>query len=1002
MKKRILNILTAVMGAMIVFQSCTDDDMVTVQESNIPDGYMNICFKADMSDMKTVQVRAVDPDGIDVQNISLFCFNPYGLFIATVDAVADNESSTSGTFSANVPEETKIIHFLANQNPALYSDNDFVNKTEATVMAEMEGASGKMIYWARFEASDNGKVLQTELASNGTVKMIRNQAKISIADWNTPYMTVTGFVTTGIYAFGTVAPYSSEEGFVWPGNEEYVTLPYNKSLMSDIEEVNTKKEDYVFEHENSLARPVSVIIRGISQGETTEKYYRVALVDSEGEQLLIKRNHSYVLNITGKLTYGSETFDEALDAPFTNNIWVSIDSWVKEVENDTYKLSVDNTAIVLDSEEAGKNYTVNYTLTKKSGALTATDIANVSWVGDNDVAEHTFVSHTFDLSTGRGTVVVKLNPMDSDNKDIQTGTLLIKKGRLQRNVEISVIKIQKFTPAWVGTQVFGGETGQYVTIKFTIPESVPETLYPFPVLVTVNSLDVRAASGMQLPVVRKGDDAWFGSDYENHDYKYEYIVTEPGVHRLYFENILTHADGDEESLWLEAKFFETLEKEFVFASHKYAITVEGLNEYTPAQYEGSVAADEKVLYKLVPQKRGAPVHIDMVMMDNSKNPASPFNVGVIDEFLLYSKSLDHYNDGEQLPYGHEKECNYYEVSEDYWKTSKNGRVMMFMPINPVATETGHYALHLKTNRAVSDDVVRIASNQSGNPSILPGNNGAEYSGESYRSVIFELATHHPFRFAARINGEGEYAIGENEESVSEVELTYLPNQKIDISFDVTSFEGSDGTCVDPFGEEFEIYIDAPMLKIDESRLAEFNLTSDKLKEVSPGRFVYTVEASREAESTFGTETALLNDRTAASQSGERKTLPFRTSKITTSGNITISSNKEKVVYYEKTFKLSNKTIDGNMSFVAEGVQKPVPADAFVAFARTKDGVRIGSIKVYSEGRYSLNLRAEYDFGWSNEPVEFDYKTSDGKLYTKEVANLNTLFYNPDVVLELAE
>ncbi|MBO7272535.1 MAG: hypothetical protein J6U89_06635, partial [Bacteroidaceae bacterium] len=79
MKKRILNILTAVMGAMMVFQSCTDDDMVTVQESNIPDGYMNICFKADMSDMKTVQVRAVDPDGIDVQNISLFCFNPYGL-----------------------------------------------------------------------------------------------------------------------------------------------------------------------------------------------------------------------------------------------------------------------------------------------------------------------------------------------------------------------------------------------------------------------------------------------------------------------------------------------------------------------------------------------------------------------------------------------------------------------------------------------------------------------------------------------------------------------------------------------------------------------------------------------------------------------------------------------------------------------------------------------------------------------------------------------------------
>ena len=68
----------------------------------------------------------------------------------------------------------------------------------------------------------------------------------------------------------------------------------------------------------------------------------------------------------------------------------------------------------------------------------------------------------------------------------------------------------------------------YHSINCPFPLKVPEILYPFPVLVTVNSLDVRAASGMQLPVVRKGNDGWFGADYENHDYKYEYIVTGPG------------------------------------------------------------------------------------------------------------------------------------------------------------------------------------------------------------------------------------------------------------------------------------------------------------------------------------------------------------------------------------------------------------------------------------------------------------------------------------------
>lgn len=999
MKKRILNILTAMTGAMIVLLSCTDNEIDSLHQDNIPNGYMNISFKTDMSEMKTVQVRAVDPDGIDVQNISLFCFNPYGLFIATVDALPVHETGTSGSFSANVPEETSIIHFLANQNPALYNDEDFIGKTETSVMAEMEGASGKLIYWARFEATGSGQTFKNELAAKGTVEMIRNQAKVSIAKWDTPYMKVTGFVTTGIYAFGTVAPYSTTEGFMWPGNEEYVTLPHNLSLMSDIEDVYTKVDDYVFEHENSLDKPVSVIIRAIPQGETKEMYYRVALVDSNGEQLLIKRNHSYVLNISGRLTHGSETFAEALDAPFTNNVWISIDNWVKEVENKAYKLAVDQTGVVLDSENAGRNYTINYTITKKNGTLSADDIADISWVGENDVAEYDFVSHTFDTSTGRGTVIIKLNPMDSENKDLQKGTLVVRKGRLQRNVEINVIKIQTFTPSWVGTQVFGGETGQFVTIKFTIPENVPEILYPFPVLVTVNSLDVRAASGMQLPVVRKGNDGWFGADYENHDYKYEYIVTGPGVHRLYFENILTHPSGSNETLWLEAKFFETLEKEFVFASHQYSITVEGLNKYSPANYNGSFAADETILYKMVPRKRGAPVHIDMVMMDNATDMA--FNVTPKDEFLLYSKSLDHYNEGDVLPYGHEKECNYYEVSEEHWQNSINGRVMMFMPKNPVATEKGHYALHLKTNRAMSDDVVRIASNQVGNPSALPENNRAEYDGNSYRSVIFELATHRPFRFAARINGEGEDAVGQNEEEVSEIELTYVPNQEIDLSFDVTSFEGSDGACVDPFGEEFEIYIDAPMLKIDESRLSEFNLTTDKLKEISPGQFVYKVESTRDAERNYGTGKALLNDRTAENQDGERKTLPFITSKITTAGDIKISSNEEKVVYYEKTFRISNRTINGTIHIEENGVVEKLPANSFVAFARTKDNVRIGAIRVHADGEYSLNLRSEYDFGWTNEAVEFDYKISD-KIYTFEVQNLNTLFNNPNVVLKLAD
>ena len=995
MKKYILNIGSFLLCAAML-ASCTNEDILPPVQGDLPEGYMNISFGVDVQDMTKVAVRAVDPDGEDIHNMTLFCFNPYGLFITAVDATLSPVTGKAGSFDATIPEETKIIHFVANQNPGLYNNEDFTNRTEASVMADMQGASGMLIYWARFEASDNGEALKTELAASGSVEMIRNQAKVSIKNWNTQYLAVSGFVTTGIHAFGTVAPHSNAEGFVWPGTEEYVTLPHNLALMSDIEDVNTKNEDYIFEHENSSERPVSVIIKGRPQGGDRELYYRVALVGADGEQLLIKRNHSYVLNVCGNLTYGRETFQEALEAPFTNNVWISIDSWVKQVEDGDFKLSVDETGVVLNADNAGKEHAVHYTIVSKNGGLTAADIANVSWVGSNDVAAHDLVSHTFDASSGRGTIVVKLNPV---SKPVQRGTLLIKKGVLQRTVELNVIETQRFTPSWIGTQVFGGKTGQYVTLKFTVPESCPDLLYPFPVLITVNSLDVRAASGMQLPVLRKGDDGWFGADYDGHEYKYEYIVEGPGVHRVYFENILTHNDGDVEKLWLEANYFETLNKDVVFSGSDFAITVSGLNEYTPDNYDGNLAAGEKIYYMLVPRKKGAQVHFNMLVKNNATN--ENVNVGAKDEFLLYSKSLDYYVDDEVLPGGHQKECDYYEIPEKYINQSTNGRAVMFMPKD---VSRGEYTLHLKTNRAVSDDVVRISSNQRQDsvPSLLPANNGADYDGNSYRSMIFELATYQPFRFAARVNGHGEHAIGRDEESVSDIELTYMPGQNIDISFDVTGFKGSDGAAVDPFGREFEIYIDAPMLRIDESRLAECNLNSTKLyaHPTVPGRFVYKVEASREAERAFGTGAAMIDDGIdGVSQEGERKTLPFKTARITAAGNIVISSDVEEVVFYEKTFRITNEAISGTIQYNDGGVLKNVPRDAFVAFARTKDGVRIGSIKVASDGNYTLNLRSEYEFSWSTEEVEFCYEDGNGVVFSLCMPDLGTLFANPDVVLQ---
>lgn len=989
--------IATIFFATITLAACTQGIDVEQQVGVGGDGLVNISFKTTIDGFEAVDVRSVDPDGIDIQNLTLFCFNEYGLFISTVRATITPDSSTSGVFKATIPEQTGVIHFIANQNPNLYNENDFRGKSEASVIAAMEGASGVMIYWARFERdmTDGAPSINAQIAAlpNG-IKLLRNQAKVSIANWNSEYLNVIGFVTTNRQAFGTVAPFHPEEGFVWPGSEPFVTLPQNTSLMSDITDINTKAEDYLFESENDDQAPISVIIKGSVPGSSEQLYYRVVLIDENGDRIKIRRNHSYQINIVGKLTYGKPTFEEALVAPASNNVWISVASWVNEIEDDNYILSVDKTYVVLNDSEAGKLLTLNYKVTAKSGS-TLSD-ADISWVGENNVANYTFVDQTFD-SAGNGSVTLQLLPMTDPTR--QSGTLLIKKGKLQRTIDIIVIKTQYFTPSWVGTQIFGGATGEFVTLKFNIPETCPEELYPFDVLISVNSLDVRSSSGMNLPVIRKGEEG-YGKEENSIGYKYVYTVTKPGVQRLYFQTILEHGANDNQDIIIEADYFETLVKQFTFTDHQYAITIEGLEVYnvnSGSNPDVDFPDDEVVLYRLVPQKRNAPVTFDMQMID--KATGSAINAGAADEFMVYSKTLDFYTEGHD-----DHDAIFYSISEDYWSHSTNGRVFMFMLKEPtkVAPDVGQYTIHLKTNSAVSEDLVRVASNNTQSNSAIPGASNT-YSGNTYRSVIFELANYRPFHFAAQVNGQGEYERYQVEESVSNIEWSYEPNQNIDISFEVTSFRGSDNKSVDPFGESFEIYIDAPMLELDPTRFAEFNIDASKVRKLDDGRFAYTVAADREAERAFGYGTVLNADEMGnVDQTGERKTIPFKTNTVTSAGTITISSDKEKVVFYDKQFRVTNKLISGRLTYNDGTTSRAIPQYGFVAFARTSDGVRIGSINIGENGNYTLNLRKEYAFNWYTDQIEMYYTdpTDSKVVYQATITSLNDLFHNPNVELSL--
>ncbi len=998
MKTSLKYMISVFTGILVMTSSCQREILPTIEDVN--DGYKTLQLSISVPDMAEVATKAVDPDGGGVQQITLFCFDQYGLFVSTVSAdvkpgpVDPNLGvSMSGTFEAKIPEHTVTVHLVGNQNLTYFQEGHYESMSETEVITSIQGSAGRMIYWAREEVSD--------LTPGANVVLVRNQAKMTIEVDSSTGFVPNGWVIVNTNAFGTIAPYNSETGlFELPSvTNPFVTEPDDKTRITGFYDVRNQDEEFFFETENTEENPVDVIIKG-SQSGNSELYYRISLLDADGNYINLLRNHHYTVKIEGALSYGQTSFDAALTAPATNNVWISISDNVPNVYNDQYKLSVDETFVVIPEEDFDDPSDPNivslyYTLESLAGgALTE---AEVRWLEGNNVAEHAF-THVFNDATGRGEIVITLLDMGENQK--LEGTLLVKHGRLNRKIKVITVKKQSFVPSWITTNVYGGQTGENVTMMFTIPETCPEELFPLDVLVSVNDLDVRNEAGVALPIIREGEPG-YGAD-NGIGYKYVYTVKEHGVQRLYLETILNHIENETITVSIEAENFEPLSKmATIRATENKYILIHNLHTYSAA-----VPADEVIYFHLVPMKKGAVMAFETHLgenivwnADNTVKSFTPIIPEANDEFLLYSKYLDHDKSGEYT-----LNFDFYPVNSSNWSTG--GRVYGFKRNNNGNPGSGAI-FHMITNSAVSNEVVRIASNPVGQTSVVPG--GGTCSGNQYRSAVFELQNYRPFEFSASVNGDSDGTIN----------LEYEPETPVDIEFDVTSFTSTidsnqDGTpdpladqvSVDPFGMEFRIFIDAPMLEIDEARRG--SLLASKFYKDTDGRFVYVVDADRATERGYGYTSASVVDNastdyignaTAVDQTGERKSLPFKTSGIVSSGEITISSEEEIVVFNKQTIRVVDQVIAGSITYgTSASDQTDVPAGAFLPFEMLPTFNRIGAISVVSNGSYELHLRSEYQYEWNTSVVKIQYVDGNGDVYEKQYNSLAELYSDTDIQL----
>ncbi len=998
--KRLINIAIILTGAALASISCQRENIFG--EDSVADGYMKLDFTVNVPVYTDVDTRAVDPDGGGVQNITLFCFDENGLFVSTsranlVQGAADEEVgvSLSGKFSVSVPGNTHFVHLVGNQNLTYFEEGNYEDMSEVEVMTSLQASAGRMIYWAREEVGN--------LVSGYTVNLLRNQAKVTVSIAESATFIEDGWVVTNTNAFGTVAPFSRDHGgFTAPSvTDPFVTIPEDNTKITGYYDVRDVADEFFFETENAEEDPVEFIIRGRNDAGSNNLYYRISLIDKDGNFLPLMRNHNYIVNIVGPLSYGSATFAEALDSPATNNVWVSISENIPQVYDGDYMLSVDQTYVVVGEEDFTDPNTITLGYTIKAlaaGASVDMNKVQVRWLDGNNVAERGFTPETPSLDAdGHGSVTVTLLPMEDLQK--REGTLLVKYGRLSRKIKVVTVKKQSFVPSWITTNIYGGSAGENVTMMFTIPETCPAELFPLSVLVSVNDLDVRNESGMVLPIIRDGDPG-YGED-NGIGYKYVHTVTGHGIQRLYLETSLSNEVFTPIEVTLEADNFELLKKTATIQPEidRY-ILIHNLRTYS-----ATVPADEVIYYYLVPQKKGAvvkfPTHLGENIIWNSDHTVADWDAvtpGENDEFLIYSKYLD------QDMAAESQDFTFYPVDENVW--ASGGRVYGFKRNNtPDAGQGATY--RMITNASVCDEVVRIASNPFGQPSVT---GSGTCSGGQYRSAVFDLMPFDPFRFSATLNNVG----------TEQVYLSYEPGQPVDLAFDVTSFasytglaqsrtiiSGGEQVSVDPFGQTFRIYIDAPMLEIDDARNT---LPSNKFYEESDGRFVYVVDADRDSERAYfpastasvadgSTQDYLGNTGIAVNQTGERKLLPFRNKGIVSEGKIVLSSEKDLVVYADQSFDLRNSSIAGTATFGPDETnQTAVPAGAFLPFEVYPTFNRIGAITVGADGRYDLRLRSEYIYDWDTDDVSIQYVDEDGNIYEKHYDSIKELFDAPDIKL----
>ena len=563
MNARILNTIGRWLASCLLLftiGSCIDDEFAASTQGVIDkDGMVSLAINIQVPGLKVT--RGVDVNGEEIATLWILAFNENGNMISRVLADQTNNVQGSGggagTFSAEVPESTRVLHFLANVNMDNFSDQENIGRHENEVVTPLVSSSGNLVYWGRKEFSSETELTDFAVASqNSPVLLYRNQALIQYDLSSASELRVEGWAVCNQYAFGTVAPFdasvvgnSEDTPYHFDlGKYDYVTTvpeAYRIKLRDD-DEVATASSQmgdprYIFENVNADDDQVYVIMK-IQKGNGDWKWYKILIIDDKKNPYPIIRNHKYIVKITDvNEAYGVGSFEEAKTATPANNPWITISDVIPEIVRDDISLGIEGETTVV-YQKAGE-YTINFHYNGSEKPV-------VEWLNnDGLVAAISESDVTWDSGTGAGKITLDVSAPIQGRVSYATLQIKEKEGYLSRRVKVIVAEPFSFSPAWASSEIPLLDD-EPITVLFQIPDDFPDELLPVDVKFGCNLIDGQKGEELKIlneetvyasiPVYDEASGTWSTKEVEKDwNYKYVYSAATKGLHRVNFRTLLT-------------------------------------------------------------------------------------------------------------------------------------------------------------------------------------------------------------------------------------------------------------------------------------------------------------------------------------------------------------------------------------------------------------------------------------------------------------------------------